>query len=257
MGSHADVVITLLATSLPALVIIAGIGLYLSFKLSDDDVSTQSFICANGKAGTKRLAGSFVAASLGSWVVMRPGYYGASSGILGLCVYAVCLGAPLLLVAACGKVMMRSESSPTTLAAFIRNRFNSLAETYIAALVFFNTAVLLLTEYSSLIAIFRDYVDASYVPVLLAAGGLSLLYTVCGGFRTTMAVNTYQCAAISVCSVGLAFYFMADFRPNLPEVLTTEQKGFTAAGYSTLAIFPLALFSSAMFNEGLWQVGAA
>jgi Na+/proline symporter len=104
---------------------------------------------------------TFFASSLGAWMLVTPTRTAASSGLLGLCMYAAGCGASIVLIAALSSVVQRRlpyiRSSPEV----VGWRFGPLAKLYVSALVLLNTIVATMVEFSILAMLLEKYAAAS------------------------------------------------------------------------------------------------
>jgi len=64
--------------------------------------STEEFITARGKVRWFRIAWSFYAGAMGSWVLTSPAGYASFAGLLGLVFYALAAGFPFIMIAYAG-----------------------------------------------------------------------------------------------------------------------------------------------------------
>jgi Na+/proline symporter len=162
-------------------------------------VTTKGFLTAGKDQNTFQIALSFFATVMGAQSVTFPAYYASYAGWMGLLFYALSSGAPVVLVALVGPairyrwpevcslgdfVHYRSRMSPPRPPAFrtahIRSlaqsrRFGPTARLFITCIVLFNMAMVLLSEYMLIGALFRDFVGSCTYPIISTTAVLSLV----------------------------------------------------------------------------------
>jgi hypothetical protein len=65
--------------------------------------SAEEFVTARGSANLSQIAWSFYASSVGAWVIVTPASYAALSGWVGMLMYAIACGIPVIAIAHFGK----------------------------------------------------------------------------------------------------------------------------------------------------------
>ncbi|CAE8655646.1 unnamed protein product, partial [Polarella glacialis] len=71
--------------------------------------TTEHFITARNSVGTALLSYSLFAGAMGSWVTTVPATYASTAGLLGLTVYSLAAGAPLIVAAYAGALARSSD----------------------------------------------------------------------------------------------------------------------------------------------------
>eukprot|EP00951_Prasinocladus_malaysianus_P019930 scaffold162033_cov56-Prasinocladus_malaysianus.AAC.1 len=62
-------------------------------------MTTEDFVTARGTANISQIGWSFYASSVGAWVIVTPASYAAFAGWVGMIMYAVACGIPILAIA--------------------------------------------------------------------------------------------------------------------------------------------------------------
>lgn len=114
--------------------------------------------------------------AVGAWVITSPPQFGAFTGILGLIVYAVTSGLPIIMIAAFGAKLQ--ERFPHILSAsdFTRARFGPVSQLLIILLTIFNMSIALMAEYVSMGILFRNFLGSVSYGIIIFYGILTILY---------------------------------------------------------------------------------
>jgi Na+/proline symporter len=246
--------------------------------------TVDEFITARGTVGTSLLAFSFFAGAMGSWATVTPAIYASYAGLLGLASTSFAVGLPIILVGYIGARARTADPGASSLPDYLYRRFRVIkaqdegylldysrvetvesrtgkwsgkfAMSLIAFVVLFNMVFAMLAEYATIGILFRLYVgvgeELAVVPPLVIAC-LTMLYTFFGGLHVSIRTDRLQGAASIALVVVLALFLPARMpAENLP-ALTTEQYGWTYAGFSSVVTQPLATTSWILMSESVWQ----
>lgn len=252
--SHQDWVTVTWATSVPLVVMFALLAMFLCYRMTrNSDQTVDNFITARHSVGLVRIAWSFYAGALGSWVITGPASYASYAGLLGLSFYAFASGFPVIIIAFFGKLVQDKVPSASSAADYVNWRFGPLAQLYVVLLILFNMSMALLSEYTTMSSLFRDFVGTKDYPIILTISLVTLLYTVYGGLFISIITDQFQGAASVVFAVVIAIYVGINFDAPLPTPLNKYLKGTTEYGYSSILTMPLSLMSATVFSEAMWQ----
>ncbi|WIA37348.1 hypothetical protein OEZ86_014277 [Tetradesmus obliquus] len=214
--------------------------------------STEDFITARGTQNIWRIGWSFYAGAVGAWVIVAPSQYASFSGIVGLVVYAIASGLPILLIALFGS-FMKQMPHVLSLSDFIGWRFGPIAKTIVFLIAMFNMAIALLAEYTTIGSIFSDYVGSVSFGIIIVIGVLTLAYTAYGGLAVSIATDMVQGIASVVLAIVLAIFVAVTYRQQpIPSPLP-EGMGPNFFGYIAIFTLTVSLISSTMFSEAVWQ----
>jgi SSS family solute:Na+ symporter len=211
------------------------------------------FVTARHSASTIFVAWSFYSGALGSWVVVSPPNYASFAGLIGLSMYALATGLPLLLVAVAGNYAQTKYPDVTSSADFFGKRFGVIAQTLFVVLCVFNMGVAMTAEYTTMASLFYDFVGTVAYPEVIVSGVLTLMYTAYGGLFVSIVTDQFQGIFSTIILVTLTVYVAVTFREPLPTPLDEYLKGTTVFGYSSILTQPLALTAGTVFSEAVWQ----
>lgn len=88
-----------------------------------------------------RIAWSFYAGAVGAWVITGPANYATFAGIIGLVMYAVSSGLPVIMIAYAGDIIQKKVPHVLSLTDFIGWRYGWVAKTYVVLLCLFNMSI--------------------------------------------------------------------------------------------------------------------
>eukprot|EP01134_Creolimax_fragrantissima_P008372 CFRG8372T1 len=216
-------------------------------------VDTEQFFTARSSVGKWKIAFSFYAGAVGSWVVTGPASYASYAGLIGCSMYAFAAGFPIMIIAICGNLIVERYPHTLSLPHFVGWRYGPIAKIVVVLIMIFVVSLAILAEYSTLGALFKDYVGTTNLPIIITIGVLTTFYTAVGGLQVSIVTDQVQAVFSVLLIVILAIYLAADFPSDLPTPITDEQIGLTYAGYSSLAAMPISLMASTVFSEAMWQ----
>lgn len=180
--------------------------------------STEEFITARGKVRWFRIAWSFYAGAMGSWVLTSPAGYASFAGLLGLVFYALAAGFPFIMIAYAGDSIRSRLPHVMSLTDFMGWRYGELTKLTVVIVVLFNMSIALLAEYYTIGTIFAYFVKSVPYPMVIVVGVLTLAYTAYGGLLVSIFTDTIQGIASVLFFFILAIYMAATFRPaELPQ----------------------------------------
>lgn len=214
--------------------------------------STEDFVTARGTQSVGRIAWSFYAGAVGAWVIVSPSQYAAFAGIVGVVVYALTSGLPVLLIAALGGRITRAVPHVYSMSDFFGWRFGPCAKTLVALLCVFNMSIALLAEFTTMGALFQAFVGTVPYGIIIAIGALTILYTVYGGLVVSIATDQVQGIASICLAIVLVAWVGATHRTPLQSPLPPEL-GPNEYGYTSIFTLGLSLLASTVFSEAMWQ----
>lgn len=214
--------------------------------------STEDFVTARGTQSVGRIAWSFYAGAVGAWVIVSPSQYAAFAGIVGVVVYALTSGLPVLLIAGLGGRITRAVPHVYSMSDFFGWRFGPCAKTLVALLCVFNMSIALLAEFTTMGALFQAFVGTVPYGIIIAIGALTIVYTVYGGLVVSIATDQIQGIASIALAIVLVAWVGATHRTPLQKPLPPEL-GPNEYGYTSIFTLGLSLLASTIFSEAMWQ----
>ncbi|ORZ40766.1 hypothetical protein BCR44DRAFT_1099857 [Catenaria anguillulae PL171] len=141
---------------------------------------------------------------------------------------------------------------PLSLSDFVRWRYGSAVQYFVAFILVVNTLIGLMSEFSTMSSIWHSFVKATPYPIVVVIGVATLAYTAYGGLLISIVTDQFQgvfATGLLLILVGyLAIWFPRDL-PPFPH----DQLGATAAGWNTVFTLPTSMIASSFFSEAMWQ----
>ncbi|KAJ3357415.1 hypothetical protein HDU83_007346 [Entophlyctis luteolus] len=245
-----------LGLCLTAYLVYGAVALAIALFRPHPNKSADFFITARNSQSTFWSACSWFASAMGAWTIYGPvalvadPYYG--TGIIGLLVYSIFTGLPLIMLAYAGSSVRENVPQATSVSSFARWRFGLVAQIFVLCVVLLSLVLGLVAEYQAIASIFNTFFGVSpYVP-LVTVGIVTMIYTSAGGLYISIVTDCFQAVAVWVLVVGTVIYLGVSFRGQslgpLPEYL-----GVTDLGWETLATLMIPFICGTFYGEAFWQ----
>ncbi|KAG2497326.1 hypothetical protein HYH03_004490 [Edaphochlamys debaryana] len=223
--------------------------------------TAEEFITARGTQSGWRIAWSFFSSAVGAWCITAPPSFAVYAGIVGLVMYAIASGLPVLVIAIFGAYIQAKHPDVCTMPDFVGKRFGPVARTLMVCITLFNMAIALLAEYTTIGILFKLFVGSVDYPIVIVVGVITMMYTAYGGTYISIVTDQAQGILTSLFILVLFIYVAVTFRPeSLPKPIpndTTFTTGFPLGankfGYSAIFSMPCSLMASTIFSEAMWQ----
>jgi len=259
-------IITSYVFAIAALVSCAVFAMWYAYNYRQVEVlqteSTEGFITARKTQPWYRIAWSFYAGAVGCWAVVAPASYSVYAGYIGLIGYALSTGFPLLIIAYAGEFILKGMPDAMSIADFVRWRFGSVAKTMVMLIVLFNMSITIISEYTTMGAVFSSYVGTQQSwPIIVVVASVTLMYTVYGGLKVSIVTDQIQAISSLTLVLVICIYLAVVFRRPLPLPLPNEGcevggvpcLGPTLVGWTTLFVYPVSLTAATLYSEVFWQ----
>ncbi|KAF8059372.1 Selenoo [Scenedesmus sp. PABB004] len=213
---------------------------------------TEDFVTARSTQSMWRIGWSFYAGAVGSWAIVTPSQYASFAGIVGVAIYALSCGLPILMIAGFGGRMAADMPHVFSLSDFVGWRYGPIAKTVVFLITTFIMCIFVLAEYTTIGSLFAEYVGSVAWGITLLIGALTLTYTAYGGLAVSIATDQAQGIASALLAAVMVAYVAATYRARLPSPLPAEL-GPNREGYLSIFTLPASLIASTMLNEAFWQ----
>jgi Na+/proline symporter len=177
-------------------------------KLAD----TEEFVTARGTQHIGRIAWSFYAGAVGAWAIATPGSYAGFAGIVGVVVYALACGFPILMIAFFGNKITAAMPHVYSMSDFMGWRYGPIAKTISVLLCMFNLSIFLLAEFTTIGSLFKDFVGSISWGIIIVVGVLTLAYTAYGGLLVSLVTDQIQGIASMLLMIILAIFVAVTYR---------------------------------------------
>jgi len=177
--------------------------------------TTESFVTARKTANLSQVAWSFYATSVGAWVIVTPASYSVFAGYVGMIMYALATGIPVVAIAFMGIRLQKLFPNCSSLADFCQYRYGWGTQMLVFFLTMFNMSIVIIAEFTTIGSLFKDFVGTIEWPFIVLVAVLTLGYTAFGGLHISIITDRVQ-AIFCVILVGVLIIYMAvTFRYDL------------------------------------------
>eukprot|EP00201_Polytomella_parva_P018345 CAMPEP_0175050242 /NCGR_PEP_ID=MMETSP0052_2-20121109/7157_1 /TAXON_ID=51329 ORGANISM="Polytomella parva, Strain SAG 63-3" /NCGR_SAMPLE_ID=MMETSP0052_2 /ASSEMBLY_ACC=CAM_ASM_000194 /LENGTH=612 /DNA_ID=CAMNT_0016314437 /DNA_START=29 /DNA_END=1867 /DNA_ORIENTATION=- len=244
---------------------------YYLTRVKHRDQNTEEFITARHTQHKWRIAWSFFASAVGAWCIAGPSQFAYYTGIIGLLMYAISAGFPLLVLSICGAYLQAKYPHVCTVGDYSGVRFGPTLRGFVVAIVLLAMSIGMLAEFIAMGAIFRDFVGSVDYPIIITVGIITLCYTAYGGLYVSIITDQVQGVLTILLVIILSIYTAVKFRPprcassddwynyadpplapcmpsRIPDQLRPNK-----LGYSAIYSMPCSLLAATIFSESLWQ----
>ncbi len=246
------------STSLILVISISLIFTFLGLIYSKKYKGLNNYLIANRSVGFFSLTTSFVASSLGAWILFGPASAATWGGIGAVIGYALGTAFPMILLIFLGKKIRSEFPNGLTLIEFLRKRFKKSLFKLILTISIFYMFIFLCAEVTAA-AMLINYISGIplWITALIILIG-TLTYTLYGGLRASIFTDTIQSIVIFILLLISAYYlisFMGDqftfsyISEKKPQLLRSNY----IPNYTSGLTFFIAVAATNLFHQGNWQ----
>ena len=176
----------------------------------------KGFIAIRNTQSMWRVAWSMFAGSMGAWCITAPADYASFAGWIGMLMYALATGLPLIFIAFFGQMIKDKYPRACSVGDYVAMRFGPAARFLVVLVALFNMLIFMLAEFTTIGSLFADFVGSVNYPIIIVIAVLTTGYTAWGGVLVSIVTDQVQ-ACVSLLLLAIAFvYVLADFRTPLP-----------------------------------------
>jgi Na+/proline symporter len=244
-----------------SLILVIAISLVFSFvgiAYSKKYKGLNNYLTANRSVGFFSLSTSFVASSLGAWILFGPASAATWGGIGAVIGYALGTAFPMLILIYLGKKIRGEFAKGSTLIQFLRKKFRKSLFKLILFMSIFYMFIFLCAEVTA-VALLINYISgtALWITALIILV-TTLTYTLYGGLRASISTDIIQAVIILILLIisfsYLIFFFDDKFSFNFistksPHLLSVSYIPNYTAGLT----FFIAVAATNLFHQGNWQ----
>ena len=221
-------------------------------------LNINNYLVANRSISTFYLSTSFIASSLGAWVLFGPASAATWGGIGSIIGYALGSAFPFLLLLYLGKKFRTEYPNGKTLIEVIRLKFGKNLFKLILLLSIFYMTVFLIAEVTAVSILVKYVSDTSLWITALIIIFSSLLYTLYGGLRASIFTDNLQFLFFIILLIFSFLYIIffhgsgISFNPNTDkkiELISTNIYTNFTSGF----VFFIAVAATNLFHQGNWQ----
>jgi len=218
----------------------------------------NNYLVANRTVGIFSLTASFVASSLGTWILFGPASAATWGGIGAVIGYSLGTAFPLFILIYLGKKFRKFYPKGKTLIEAVRARFGLNLFKLILLLSIFYMTIFLIAEVTA-VSILINYISGTNLWITSLTIILSsLIYTLYGGLRASIFTDNIQFIIFGILLL-IVFSYMISLNGNVfsfeyiklnkPELLSMNYLPNFTAGLT----FFIAVAATNLFHQGNWQ----
>eukprot|EP00906_Rhabdomonas_costata_P014054 RCo020155 len=237
------------------LLLFAAYSVYYTYSRmkASKGMSMSHFLAARGTMPGWKIAFSYYASAMGAWAIVSPSSYASYAGLLGLSMYALSTGLPIVIIALLGHWLQRRYPDVVSFSDFVGQRFGWLAQIFVCVVALLNMAIGLLAEYTTMGTIFKTFVGTEPYTVIVLVAVLTTGYTAYGGLEVSIVTDRLQAFASMLLIALLFFYCVATFRHEMPPLSNDLGVGYDIAGYSSIMSMPSSMVAATIYSEAFWS----
>jgi Na+/proline symporter len=253
MSGEEGVSVAVYATVIPVVVLFGAMALGRAWaEQRKGEVTAEGFLTANRSQTWPWIAWSFFSTAMGAWVLSGPAAYATYAGWVGMVMYSLSSGLPILVVTFLGPLLHKLRPDIVSLNDFVGTRFGGwLAQGFVLVLCLYNMGVGLTAEYTAMGDLLEHVGHANRLPIVILIGVVTSIYTAYGGVGASIFTDMAQ-GVLTVCLVLAFVVFSASTLPA-PSTALPEALAANAVGYSSIAVMPISLTAATVFSDAFWQ----
>lgn len=221
-------------------------------------LNISNYLVANRSISTFYLSTSFIASSLGAWVLFGPASAATWGGIGSVIGYALGSAFPFFLLLYLGKKFRTEYPNGKTLIEVIRLKFGKNLFKLILLLSIFYMTVFLIAEVTAVSILVKYISDTPLWITALIIIISSLLYTLYGGLRASIFTDNLQFLFFIILLIFSFLYIIFFHGPDISFNPNTDKKieliGTNIyTNFTSGFIFFIAVATTNLFHQGNWQ----
>ncbi|MGM0982756.1 MAG: sodium:solute symporter family transporter [Pseudomonadota bacterium] len=215
------------------------------------DGPLDDYVTARNSQGAQAIGLSFLASSMGAWILFAPPEIGAFVGPVALAGYAIGSSLPFLVLGLYGPAIRRYLPQGRSIGEFAEACYGVGVRRWVSFVSVAYMACFLAAELTAIGAIAALLSDVPPSLVILGLAVVTLAYTTVGGLRASLATDRWQAwllLALLVLVGGVAWWWL----PPMPAeaVMPSVPAGSALSVALTLVI---AVTAANLFHQGYWQ----
>ncbi len=246
------------STSLTLVIVISLIFTLLGLVYSKKYQDLENYLIANRSVGSFSLSASFIASSLGAWILFGPASAATWGGIGAVVGYSIGTAFPMILLIFFGKKIRKEFPKGSTLVEFLRKKFRKNLFKLILIMSIFYMFIFLCAEVTA-VAMLINYISGtalwitSFVVLIT-----TVTYTLYGGLKVSIFTDTIQLGVILILLL-ISIFYLYSFVGNQFSLEFISQKnplllsGSYLPNYTAGLTFFIAVAATNLFHQGNWQ----
>ena len=161
----------------------------------------------------------------------------------------------VIILAFFGNMVRDKYPGAGALGDVILARFGPAMRYCCCVVALFNMVIFMLAEFTTIGALFKDFVGDKNFPIIIVMAILTTMYSAYGGLLVSIVTDQIQAGVSLFFLVVLSIYVWATFKQELVPGFGDLKPllGANEAGYGAILVMPVSLMAATVFNEGMWQ----
>ncbi|MGO3055437.1 sodium:solute symporter [Halomonas sp. AOP43-A1-21] len=224
---------------------------FLGFKARGRKGSLDDYVTARNSQTSTTLGLSFVASGMGAWILFAPPEIGAFAGPLALAGYALGSSLPFIVLGLYGPAIRRALPEGRSIAEFADACYGRGVRHWVTLVSVVYMACFLAAELTAIGAITSLLSDVPPNWVIIGVTLATLLYTVSGGLRASLATDRWQ-AWLLVALLMIVSSVTLWHLPAMPSGAVLPSIP-TSSALSVSLTLVIAVTAANLFHQGYWQ----
>ena len=244
--------------SITIILLVSLFFLLLGISYSRKFLNLNNYLLAGRSVKTISLTASFIASSLGTWILFGPASAATWGGIGAVIGYSLGAAFPMFFLIYLGKTFRKQYPKSKTLIEVIRLKYGSSLYKLIFLLSIFYMTIFLIAEVTAVSLLVKYFSGTPLWVTSLSIILCSMIYTLYGGLKVSIFTDKIQFTFFAILILISFFYLMSMnsnyFDINLikqtkPDLLSLSNKENYTAGLT----FFIAVAATNLFHQGNWQ----
>lgn len=224
---------------------------FLGLKARGRKGSLDDFVTARNSQTSTTLGLSFVASGMGAWILFAPPEIGAFIGPLALAGYALGSSLPFIVLGFYGPSIRRALPEGRSIAEFAEACYGRGVRHWVTLVSVVYMACFLAAELTAIGAITSLLSDVPSSWVIIGVTLTTLLYTVSGGLRASLATDRWQAWLLLALLVVVSSVTLWHL-PAIPSSAAWPSIASSDA-LSVALTLVIAVTAANLFHQGYWQ----
>ncbi|MCD6004566.1 sodium:solute symporter [Vreelandella alkaliphila] len=224
---------------------------FLGLRARHVQGSLDDYVTARNSQTASTLGFSFLASGMGAWILFAPPEIGAFVGPLALAGYAIGSALPFIVLGLYGPKIRRALPEGRSIAEFAHACYGKGVRHWVLLVSVAYMGCFLAAELTAIGAITALLSDVPPALVIIGVALTTLVYTVIGGLRASLATDRWQ--AWLLLALLLAVGSVAIWRlPTMPNDAVMPSIPIASA-LSVALTLVIAVTAANLFHQGYWQ----
>lgn len=224
---------------------------FLGLRARRADGPLDDYVTARNSQSAQALGLSFLASGMGAWILFAPPEIGAFVGPVALAGYAIGSALPFIVLGLYGPAIRRRLPEGRSIGEFAEACYGAGVRRWVSLVSVLYMACFLAAELTAIGSITALLSDVPPALVVVGVAVTTLVYTVVGGLRASLATDRWQAwllLALLAVVGGVALFRL----PAMPATAALPSVPVGSA-LSVALTLVIAVTAANLFHQGYWQ----